>query len=458
MAQNDTCQTYKPCTPAASCAEAKAQNPDLVDGYVELTLNIDAIDFDQPRINTKWPWGRSIAHKHIVYCHNMGSNEPTAFLDVNATSRWAIGNSTFVTSFTRARFDETTQMIYTADYTFASVENDSAVNPCDPSSECHFTDDSIQKEMNCLNDNTFVAPIGSSSHWWNPGQCTFMEGSGCPHPEATKYNKSMRFDIQFKNGATAKDVHVWRFLRRPIRNQFVQHEKTGGANFSVERYSQIFSNGCDDATGVMSKEVVNIFEPIEIEGFGQKMIDICADDYNITEHQLRTIYNSKKLMNANKEDIETIVRKNAIDDESKWYKAYCELSSALKFEERPNGSSFPFNNKSMEYLGAGGWAMPICFDTKSPYKPINCIHEEWYNDQKLVEMRGYNYDIFLKYAGRELPEFKFGKKEPQHNTTSSCPQQIPCPTPPPLKENSAAHTAQAHILASWFVLVALPFF
>ena len=71
---------------------------------------------------------RTIFQTMDVYCHSNG----TAYLEVDPATnyaQWVFGNATYTTRFNKVRFDETTQMIYSGDYTFSYLEKDPPMPP-----------------------------------------------------------------------------------------------------------------------------------------------------------------------------------------------------------------------------------------------------------------------------------------------------------------------------------------
>ena len=158
--------------PASSCAEARNTYNAAEDGYYTLSLEVDAAPVAtytgayklyreknagcgiRDESSSNWPTllepgfqtqggYRNEGHKCLppyagieitvirtnltVYCHMMGqgpkdANEvPRAYVEVDASSNSAqfqYGYTMFTTSFSKLRFDERTQLIYTADCKF----------------------------------------------------------------------------------------------------------------------------------------------------------------------------------------------------------------------------------------------------------------------------------------------------------------------------------------------------
>lgn len=120
----------------SSCKDVQ-MGGNTTDGLYVLHLDVDAVnitsnDFtvgtglelswpsvDQPGIDNFVTKATKMTTPVHVYCHKMDSLA-LAYLEVNETNNyamWASGNNQYKTSFRKLRFDESTQLLYTADCT-----------------------------------------------------------------------------------------------------------------------------------------------------------------------------------------------------------------------------------------------------------------------------------------------------------------------------------------------------
>ena len=456
-----------------SCNNARTNGNIRTDGVQQLELQIDAIRMYENQTTSlptigEGPLAETTYRLVNVYCYKMNTGNPISYLEVDATKNyasWVYGDNVLTTSFSKIRFDEETQMVYTADYTFATTtfENPNGASPC--SGSCALLPDSDVYTAHCVNVSgtiTFFAPFGTMANLYDPTQCPgFGEGNGCTAGDNTR---RAAFSIDFGNETSIEiskepgDV-LWKAFKGQSKpNGFASRLSGASEIFGSKRSAELVIDpfdtpfGCSYFAGVAAGEGLQYFLPearsstAEYEtdpGFPKPMVyDIMKlrgvgdgtepeDDYS----KIQT------LLSSTSEDVDVPL--------------YTDITTSGLVGFNPN--RLGFSSRSYEgfetYVRKGGWGLPLCFDLddaqnefidgKAGVKkcsgaadqclPVNCLTkaDSWL--MKTYSLSETRYTNILAISDREVPTVEFGQKTEFYtdNMFTKCTDDAPYELSPP---------------------------
>lgn len=459
------------CGDAATCEEARDDYGATLDGYYTLSLKVDAalIDTYEPNTptnkdyrgaqgcgirtdnrTTSWdtrltglagggtggyttsnrclkPYvfynhvagGLKVIRKDFkVWCHFMGrgpkaaGESPRAYIGVDPldnTAQFQYGATRYTTFFSKLRFHETMQLIYTADYTFATTSVVDLVgdiqNPCDQPQECQDAtgDMATLPELRCDSEGNFHVPFGTA------GACLQYQDPNQQETQCAAINNRVPEAIPEMNYNLGDKLYVMKYGHTNGRGGGRQGPSSNyaGSTFLKHKYASAdYLEKLDPALRV-AHYVPDLWND---------------DDFTDDDGDIRS-----------KPVSESGSRRLKITRPTKHGSTICivagpEVGNMKEFvaDLEDEGMEIKPDPKPAIHIGVGGWGLPLCLhgnfgqvpyvstsddpDTFEEVIPLNCVRAQNVQDTKFTlefiakNQPLYEWDPETNYAtGRIRP-------------------------------------------------------